>query len=403
MIFSLFFNFKKEGEFLDKIRQTVEETVKYMWRNKKNRLFMGIMTALMLIYVILFAPDFNSHHDMDMEDLQYEMTGNAVQAQSAKEKGYIVPSIMTGTTAYIEQQHEFGQQRELFTTLRQGDIYRYLETVSSMDTEVQETDTTIASLFYDLFGEDPMFLKTSRYIEEVPNLNFHIVHEITSLQQFHLFLIGAGPLILLSGLIFMISDVHTKDLELSSQKLGIPLSWQNYLLVQSLAALGFVIVFYLFFFGLFYLLNGVLHGFGLLSFPIGFPQETIGWFLIRSIPYILLLFILFTRLNTLISLWTKQSIVTMAVLIFIVFFSSIYMDAYTGEALSFNLGYLPTSYIDFGKVITGNVALAPIASGLTVYTSGLIVLAGALILVELAVYLTSKRTTRQKFIALGAK
>lgn len=387
--------------------QTVEETVKYMWRNKKNRLFMGIMTALMLVYVILFAPDFNSHNDMDMENLQYEMTGNAVQAQSAKEKGYIAPSIMTGTTAYIEQKLEFGQQRELYTTLKQGDIKRYLQTASLLPDEEEEEernpDTSIASIFYDIFGEDPLFFKSNRYIEEIPHLNFHIVHEITSSQQLHLFLIGVGPLILLSGLIFMISDVHTKDLELSSQKLGIPLSWQNYLLVQSLSALGFVLVFYLFFFGLFYLTNGLLHGFGSLSYPISFPQETIGWFLIRCIPYMLLLFILFTRLNTLISLWTKQSIVTMAILIFFVFFSSIYMDAYTGETLSFNIGYLPISYIDFGKVITNRLSLMPIADGLTVYTSGLIVLAGTLIVTELTLYLTSKRMTRQKFIALGAK
>lgn len=79
------------------------------------------------------------------------------------------------------------------------------------------------------------------------------------------------------------------------------------------------------------------------------------------------------------------------------------MDAYTGETLSFNIGYLPISYIDFGKVITNRLSLMPIADGLTVYTSGLIVLAGTLIVTELTLYLTSKRMTRQKFIALGAK
>lgn len=391
---------------MDKVTQTIEETIKYMWRNEKNRLFMGLMLILMLVYVLLFAPDFNSQHDLNVDDLEYEMTGNAVQAQNAKENGFIVPSIMTGTTAYIEQKHEAGLQRELFTTIKQGDIYRYLETKAMMPPEEEEDEvieTSVAGLFFNVFGEDPLFLKLHRFIQEIPNLNFHIVHEITSLQQLHLFFIGAGPLILLIGLVFMISDVHTKDFKLASQKQGIPMHWGKYLLVQSGAALGFVFIFYLFFFGVFFLLNGLLHGFGSLSFPIGFSQETIGWFLLRTIPYILVLLILFTRLNTLFSLWTKQPIVTMAILIFIVFFSSIYMDANTGDVLSFNLGYLPTSYIDFGQIIIGNHSLRPIMRGLSVYSSGLLVLTITLVFTEISLYVTAKRLSRQKFIAWGAE
>lgn len=390
---------------MGKITQTIEETTKYMWRNQKNRLFMVIMLGLMIIYVLLFAPDFNRNQDYDMESLRTEMIGNRTQAENAKANGHIAPSIMTGTTAYIEQEFQFGANRELYTTLKQGDIYRYLE-VREMQAP-EEGDTDIASLFYNLFGTDPQALKIHSYIENIPELNFHIVHEITSWQQFHLFLIGAGPLILLSGLIFMISDVHTKDLELSTQKSGLPLSWQNYLLVQSLTALGFVLVFYAVFFGLFFLLNGLLHGFGGLHYPISLPfiddGVDIGWFLLHTLPYILLLFILFTRLNTLISLWTRQAIVSMAVLIFIVFFSTIYMDAYTGEVLPFNLGLLPTSYIEFGQIITGEYgAITPIAPNLDVYQSGLVVLVITLMVTEVVLYLSSKWMTRQKFIAWGA-
>lgn len=386
---------------MGKVTQTMEETVKYMWRNKKNRLFMGIMLGLMLVYVIGFAPDFNRENDLDMLNLETEMIGNGVQADSAKRNGHIVPSIMTGTTAYIQYAHEFGAQREMHTTLKQGDIHRYLETMEMFPQ--QEKNTDISSFFYGLFGVDPLFMKSMRYQDIVPNLNFHVVHEITSLQQLHLFLLGAGPLILLSGLIFMISDIHTKDLKLSSQKSGIPLSWQNYLLVQAVTALGFVLAFYLVFFGLFYLVNGVLHGFGGLDYPVGIPNETVGWFLIRTLPYIFLLFILFTRLNTLVSLWTRQAIVSMGLLIFIVFFASIYMDSNTAHILPFNLGYLPTSYISFGDIITGMHGLMPAINGMTVYTSGLIVLAISIALVEIILYVTSKRMTRQKFIAWGAK
>ena len=395
---------KRKVVGVGKITQTIEETTKYMWRNQKNRLFMLIMLGLMLVYVLLFAPDFHSNYDQDMEELRTEMTGNAVQAQNAKDNGHIVPSIMTGTTAYIEQEFEFGAQRELYTTIKHGDIYRYLELKDVWAPTT--TDTDIASLFYDIFGEDPLFIKNQAYREQVPNLNFHVVHEITSLQQIHLFLIGMGPLILLSGLIFMISEVHTKDLTLSTQKSGLPLRWQGYLLVQSLTALGFVLAFYAVFFGVFYLVNGLLHGFGGLFYPISLPFTgsglTIGWFLLRTLPYIFILFILFTRLNTLISLWTGQAVVSMGLLIFIVFFSKIYMDAYTGDVLPFNLAYLPTSYLSFGKIIIGEHGLTTGIADLDIYMSGLVVLGITLAVTELILFVTSKRMTRQKYIAWGA-
>lgn len=386
---------------MSKITQTMEETTKYMWRNKKNRLFMGIMLVLMVVYVVIFAPNFNSEYDLDMNELHTEMLGNQAQAESAKDKGLIAPNVLTKTTAYIEQLYQFGTERELYTTIKQGDLHRYLE-IQDMNPP-QDRDTDLSTMFYSIFGSDPLPMKSWAYREELPELNFHIVHEITSLQQIHLFLIGAGPLILLSGLIFMISDVHTKDLSLSSQKSGVPLNWSGYLLVQAGAALGFVLAFYAVFFGLFYLVNGVLHGFGGLHYPISFPQETIGWFLLRTIPYIGLLFILFTRLNTLVSLWSRQAVVSMAVLLFIVFASDIYMDNFTGQIVSFNLMLLPTSYINFGTVITATHNLVPAIPGLKVYSSGLVILGITILVVEMILFLSAKRVTRQKFTAKGAK
>lgn len=387
---------------MSKIAQTVDETLKYMWRNEKNRLFMGILLVFMLLYSIFLAPDYNSHQDINMDELEVEMIGNGIQADNAKANDLLIPSGMTGTTSYIQQKSQFGEQRELYTTLKQGDVKRYLQTPWTYTSE-RDGPSYIASLFYNLFGEDSLFFKAPRFIEEVPHLNFHIIHEITSLQQIHLFLLGAGPLLLLSGLIFMISDVHTKDQKLSSQKSGIPLGWGKYLLIQSLTALGFVATFYLVFFGLFYLVNGLLHGFGSLSYPISFPQETIGWFILRSLPYILILLLLFTRLNTLISLWTRQPIVTIAILLFIVFFSTIYMDVYTADILPFNIGYLPITYIHFGRIIADTQELLPVVNGLSTYSSGLVVLGLTLLVTEILLFITSKRMTRQKFVALGAK
>lgn len=390
----------KEG---GRMKQISTETLKYMWRNRKNQLFMVVMILLMLFYTIFIVQDYNQHQDVDIDTLETEMRGNANQATHAEDQGWLEPSSYTGTTAYIEKIGEFGQQRELFTILKQGDIYRYLSSnyvalISGGSEEEPIGPAGISGLFYNLLGVDPIYQKQHRYITEIENLNFHIVHEITSLQQIHLFLLGAGPLILLSGLAFMISDIHTKDRSLSSQKLGMPLSWQKSLLSQSLAALAFVGMFYLVFLGLFYLINGILHGFGLFSYPISMGWNTIGEFLIRTIPYFFLLIMIFTRLNTLFSLWTRHPIITMILLLFIIFSSSIYMDSTSISEMGFNLGYLPISYISFGKIVSGQHHLQPIREGLTVYNSGLIVLAITLIIIEILVYFSSKKITRQKFM-----
>ena len=380
------------------MKQISIETFKYMWRNRKNQLFMVVMLLLTLFYAVFIVQDYNQHIDIDVDALETQMRGNQVQAKESENRGLLEPSNYTGTTAYIEQTGEFGRQRELYTTLKQGDIYRLLRSVSMIEEPDDKAPTGVSGLFFSLLGVDPIYQKQHRYINEVENLNFHIVHEITSLQQIQLFILGAGPLILLSGLAFMISDVHTKDRSLASQKLGMPLSWQRTLLSQSLAALTFVGMFYIVFLGVFYLSNGILHGFGLFSYPISLGWSTLGDFFIQTIPYLVLLLFIFTRLNTLFSLWTKQPLITMMLLLFTIFASSIYMDSMSFSEISFNLGLLPISYVSFGKIIAGQHYLRPISEGLSVYNSGLIVLGLTLVIVEISVFVSSKKITRQKFL-----
>ena len=92
----------------------------------------------------------------------------------------------------------------------------------------------------------------------------------------------------------------------------------------------------------------------------------------------------------------------MAVFLFIVFSSSIYLDNFTGQIVPFNLGLLPMSYIDFGSVINGMHNLLPVFNGLTVYSSGLLVLGITIIGVEIMLFISAKRVTRQRFMVKGA-
>lgn len=398
--------------------QVVKETVKYMWRSEKNRLFMVLSTVLVLLYTLFVVPNISGEDEIDIEMMEREMIGNVVQFEGALDNGLIVPSVMTGTTAYSNWRQEYVAQRELLTALKQGDVKRYIDIPYRPETGTGDEANGLEQLTFSVFGyelEQPyQQAKNQKYLDEVDHLSFHTVHDRTSLQQIHLFLIGLGPVLLLLGLVFLISDVHTKDRTLQTQKIGIPMSWQKYSFIQALTAFGFVSLFYLALLGLFFLLNGILHGFGSLNLPIGYyepyfelgflNQENyqimpIGRFLLQAIPYLLLLGYLFTRLNTLFSLWTRQSVVTMVLGIFTVLFQFIYYGSESTELLGIDISLFPQTYIDFGKVLTGRLEQQLLIAIPTLFSRGLIVLGLSVVVIEVLIYISSKRITRQRFLS----
>ena len=93
--------------------QVIRETVKYMWRSEKNRLFMALTTALVLIYSLFLVPKISGDVEVDIEMMEREMTGNVIQFEEALDEGLIVPNVLTGTTAYDQWRRESVAQREL--------------------------------------------------------------------------------------------------------------------------------------------------------------------------------------------------------------------------------------------------------------------------------------------------
>ena len=406
------------NERIKNMTQVITETVKYMWRSEKNRLFMTLTTALVLIYSLFIVPKISGDNEVDIEMMEREMTGNVVQFEDALEKGLIVPNVLTGTTAYDQWRREAVAQRELLTALKRGDVKRYIEIDYRPSTATEKEVSGLEQLVFNVFGyelEQPYQTEKNKvYYDEVDPLSFHIVHDRTSLQQIHLFLIGLGPVLLLLGLVFLISDVHIKDRSLQTQKIGIPMSWQKYSFTQALTAFGFVSLFYLFLFGLFFLVNGLLYGFGSFDLPIGYYNpnfemgflnqdnyqvKSLGIFLVQAIPYLLLLGYLFTRLNTLLSLWTKQSVVTMVLGMFLILFQTLYYGRDFFDVADVDLSIFPQTYIDFGKVLTGRLEQNQLAAIPNLYTKGLIVLGLTILFTEVFIYGSSKIITRQKFMS----
>ncbi|MFC6463653.1 hypothetical protein ACFP65_01355 [Marinilactibacillus sp. GCM10026970] len=109
------------------VREVVFETIKYMWRSKKNRLFMILTLGVMLVYSIVLLPNTAGLEEVDVQQLERELLGNEQTYKDALLKGQTVPAVMTGTSAYEAARTEFLNQRQLLTALKQGDARRYLE------------------------------------------------------------------------------------------------------------------------------------------------------------------------------------------------------------------------------------------------------------------------------------
>lgn len=394
-------------------KQVIKETIKYMWRNKKNRLIMMIAFGGMLLYSLLILPNVQGVDEVDVTQLERELASNQQTFEDQLETGQTISSLFTGTSAYEVARNEFVSQRDLLSAIRTGDARRYLEIPYRLDNE-DETQEEQGSVFF--LGRqresDYQHHKNAVYINEVDPLSFHHIHERTSLQQLHLFFIGWGPYVLIFLLLFMISDVVTKDRKLTTQKLGVSKNWFIYLLTQSVSALAFVLLFLASLAGLFFLVNGILHGFGSGALPAGFFETVpegepfhqsflttipLSEFFLRALPFLALILYGFTRLNTAFSLLLKQDVVVLIASTFMLLFPFLYYGEETTELLGVHLSWFPQTYFSFGEMVTGRTEL--MLGEAIPLSRGLLVLGVTIVILEGLNFILSKLITRQTFLA----
>lgn len=394
-------------------KQVMNETFKYMWRNKKNRLIMLIAFGGMFFYSLLILPNVQGIDEVDITQLERELASNQQTFEDRLETGQTVSSLFTGTSAYEVARNEFVNQRDLLSAIRTGDASRYLQIPYRPESESGPEEDEMSVFFLGRQREQAyQYQKNAVYINDVDPLSFQHIHERTSLQQLHLFFIGWGPYVLIFLLLFMISDVVVKDRKLTTQKLGISSNWFVYLLTQSFAALGFVVLFLAALAGLFFLINGVLYGFGSGSLPAGFFETvpegepfhqsflatiSLSEFFIRAFPFLALLLYGFTRLNTAFSLLLKQDVIVLIASTFLLLFPFLYYGEETTELLGVHLSWFPQTYFSFGEVVTGRVELM-LAETIPL-SRGLLVLGITILTLEVLNYILSKLITRQKFLA----
>lgn len=131
--------------------------------------------------------------------------------------------------------------------------------------------------------------------------------------------------------------------------------------------------------------------------PDVYSLMSIGSFLLKTIPFLLLLLYLFIRLSALLSLLFRQEVVVFVAGLFVLLFEKLYFSRTTRDIFGIDISHFPQTYFDFGKVISGEKNFMLNTPTITV-NQGLFVIVATLIGVEVILAIASYIRTRQKFI-----
>lgn len=392
------------------------KTFKRMVRNKKNRLVWIIAFLGVLIYSGLILPNTEPMDTVDMERLEIDLLGNQGLMKAQFEAGSTEANNYTGLSTYGEAKNKFEQQRAFKIAVDTGNVRQYIQlnylpedlSKEIMDDYLKNSEEPMKDLHYDQSNKR---LRLNSYLEEIPAITFHLVQEKTAWQQIHLFFLNWGPLIILILTVFLVSDVTTGEREARTQKAGIPYNWRKYLWVQSMAAFCFVCLFFAVVFIWFFLVNGILFGFGSLDLKVPlytyssdyttndavFGLMEIGTFLIKVFPFLVLFIYVMVRLSVLFSLLFKNDVVVLTLGVFAVVFEKLYYSRRMRDILGIDLSFFPQTYIDFGKVVSGEKNFLLNTSTITM-DRGLLVMVGTVLVIESLLVLATKFIHRQRFV-----
>lgn len=394
-----------------------KETWRHLIRHKKNRLVFVLALIGMVVYSGFLLPHQDDIHTIDLDKLEMSIHANKGIMETAAEKENFSVNLFTGRSAYVDGKLKYENSRALLNAIENGDVSRYLaisrQYVPDFHKDKQTEFYQKNSLFPD---KDYLFdsMMYSKRLESYPaeDLSFHVVQEKTAWQQIQAFLSKWGPTVLVTLTLFIACDVFVLGIKKRTQQIGVPMAWGSYLFIQSFAIIAFILVMLSTLAASFFLINGILYGFGSLNWPVvlfnysedfffsevsPFTLVSIGSFLAQALPFLIVFIYFFTRLSAFWSLIFKQEVVVFLAGLFTLLFEKLYFSRTTRDLLGIDISYFPQTYFDFGKVMTGEKNYLLNTSTVTA-GRGIVVVLVAVVCLELLLALAARLRTRQTFI-----
>lgn len=392
------------------------ETIKKIVRSSKTHIFSIFTVLAIVLYVGIILPNTQPMDTVDMERLEIDMQANKSIMEDREKTGKTEANSFTGISTYQRAKNEYASQRSFKTTIETGNAKRLIQNPympEKLGKEIQDhylmnSPFPLKDMRYDQTNKH---MRLQNYLEEVNDISFHMIQEKTAWQQIHLLFLNWGPIILSALVVFLVSDVVTRERQERTQKAGVPYGWRRYLFVQSIAAFSFVVLFIFVALVLFWLATGVMFGFG--SSQLNVPHfsyltdygssgdeyglMTIGSFMIQILPFFLLITYLMVRMSGLFSLWFKHDVVVMAAGFFALMFEKLYFDRRMRGIAGIPLGFYPQTYIDYGKIVSGEKSFLLNTDSITIQR-GIVVLLVTIGFIEGLLWISATIKHRQKYL-----
>ncbi|MGN7388117.1 hypothetical protein [Sporosarcina sp. SAFN-015] len=251
-------------------------------------------------------------------------------------------------------------------------------------------------------------MKYEDYLKKDHPITFGLMYEKTGLQTLQNFLQNYGVYFLIFCVIYVSSDILSRDRKHQTVLQGLPLSWYRQLNLKSLSAFLYSIVFICSVITVGVLIMTIQFGFGHfdLSIPIMIQQKTftaedysvisLAAYLGKTLVVLPLLVILFVRLNVVLSLLFKNEWIVLFISSLILFSERLYVSRYTKELFGKDISLFPQTYFDFGKIIDGEKNFLLNTETIT-YTKGILVLVITYVIIEIVLYIVSLFINKRHF------
>ncbi|RPF52237.1 hypothetical protein [Aquisalibacillus elongatus] len=397
------------------IRSLIKHEFKLTLTSKKNLLFASLLGILLIIYAFVLIDHDTHPESFDPEAKQFELNEIEAQQETRRQTGNTGIGGMSGPVhnnmAYYINTHQKQMRAFENDNFRRYTVHRLDYLTTSGRTEYVGGDLFMES---PIPGKDQQhlydktLLRLQSYLNQDHTINYSMLTENTALQQLQKLLSNSFVYIIIFIFIFISSDALTRDKHHKTLLQGFPTSWYLMLNVKSFISYAYALLLTLGLIGLGLVLISSLYGFGHLDMQIPikvnfemlgiehYEMISISELLLKSSILLIIITLIFNRLNMWLSLVSRNVGIVLFVSTFFLISEIIYSSRTTRELFGIELQYFPQTYFDVGQSITFEKNFLINVDNIN-FQQGITVLLITLFIIEILFFLTSKWITRQKF------
>ena len=376
--------------------------------NRKNLILYAILVVTSLYYAVYIAQTYQPIESVNKSE---------IQARYNDRKEFLKGTITEGTHpnavyAYLVYPEWNRLDGERLSALADGNLQSYAQATHEWykysDGQLYKNNLLRYNPGYYTYGnmfatQDAHFAylysaeRYGKYASANYTLNLNVFEERTALQTLQRMLESILPYVLLISCLLLCNDLVLKDRKHASIVNGFPMTpFKRMILKGFVGLIGSITSIVLFFPA--FLVIGFRDGFGSLRLPavihhynhlnLGtFDSISIGLYLTKNFVMLLFWFILIIGLVLLISIILKNEYINLT--IGVLFFLEItYYQR--GNIIEDWLGYLPTSYVQSGEIISGHRNYFLVTESLG-FGKGLLVLLSTVFLIYLLIWLVTNK------------